>query len=265
MNRWIPLGAWTHIGFPEVGALVAWDHAVYRVLEINDIPRVDWTAADAKAAAIQGPPRIVVVRPAHITGDDTKLHRHDVHLQAQAGTTWDVYPTEHYPLCARCGEPPPCREEIAISDAAKAAKQMARYEVAGICPACQQPVRQGSRTFDENLYMPGGPPVTFHASRRECYGGLIGYEDAWVAADPDHRKPRYRCDGVLTAHSGDTYECTQGTDCPGAQASHKALQVCQCHRHTARSYRLDRDARNLAFDPQCPQHPAGNTAGGEVA
>lgn len=260
-RRWRPLGADAHTGNPEIGALVAVDHTVYRVQEIRPKPRIDWDQRGIDLVERHGEkaaPVNVIVRPAHITGDDPKLCRHDKHLRAYGEMSrWWVYPHEHYPICASCSEPMPCRERLAIETSESAAKHMARYEIAGICPACGEPVtqRQGSRTFDENLYMPGGPPVTFHASRRECWSGLVKYEDKWVQADPENRKRRYRCRGVLTTHTSTVYECSLGVECPGPQASHLALTGCSCPEHERIVHRLAKDALNIALEPQ----------GGEVA
>lgn len=257
----LPLGARMQYRTPEVGALIAWDHGVYRVMEVRPVPRDLWSDDDFRRDGESFPsesaaPMWVVIRPAHVKGDDPKLRSKDVHLRGPGTCRWDVYPHEHYPVCAQCGEPVPCREQSAVEQAHRAAEHAARYEVAGMCPACQEPVtqRQGSRTFAENLYMPGGPPVTFHASRRECWWGLVSYEDKWVQADPDRRSYRYKCTGVATIH-GDTgtYECTYGLACPGPQASHRALVGCQCPEHE-RGFRprgfggLPKDARNLATD-----------------
>lgn len=252
MNReWAPNGAQLLRGNPGVNAFVALDHRVWRVLEIRPKPRADWDDEALRVVSNWGDaaaPANVVLRPARTTGDDPQLRSQDRHFRAYGTRThWWVYPHDHYPVCGTCGEPTPCRERTAIEESERAAKHMVRYEVAGVCPACQQPVtgRQGSRTFDENLYMPGGPPVTFHAGRRECYSGMVSYEETWVAADPEHRRPRYRCDGVLTVHSARAYECTQGARCPGPHAAHRARLGCGCPDHDNVVVQLTGDAVNL--------------------
>lgn len=266
-GKWRPLGATARRGNPEIGALVAVNHVVYRVREIRPKPRVDWDADAIAYVERHGPtagPVNVICRPAHITGDDPKLRSKDRHFRAHGKLTWWwTYPNEHYSVCASCGEPMPCRERLAIEEAERAAKFAARYEVPGVCPACCSPVtqRQGARTFAENLCVPLGPPVTFHASKRDCFNDLLRYEERWVAADPDNRRPRYHCDGILTAHDPDNYECAQGIDCPGPQASHKALRGCQCHPHNGPWLRVNKRAQNLALTAESPQHPA---EGGET-
>lgn len=260
-SEWHPLGAVAQRGNPEIGALVAVDHAVYRVREIRPKPGVDWdeqAVEYVKHYGTKAAPVNVIVRPARIAGDDPKLRGKDIHLRAYSQLTrWWVYPHEHYPICSGCGEPMPCRETLAIEASARAAKFMGRYELPGVCPACGSPVtkRQGFRTFDENLYVPLGPPVTFHAGRRACWDGLVDYEEAWVKVDPENRKRRYRCDGTLTTHSTTEYECTQGVECPGPQASHRAVSGCRCPWHKSACYVLARDALSVALEPQ----------GGEVA
>lgn len=250
-DRWYPYGAREQYGFPDIGVLIALDHAVYRLRSIEPRPEDLWGEQGhhwVKLYGNKGTPHAAVIRPAQFTGEDARLFRKDRHLLVCAVMQWHVYPCEHYPVCSQCGEPVPCRESEATEQAQRAAKLMSRYEIAGICPACQTPVadRQSSRTFDVNFYMPGGPPVTFHSGRRECWSGMVEYETQWVAADPEHRTAIYRCDGILTAHTETTYECTQGAVCPGPQASHKALLGCSCAEHENRLFRLTKDAVNVS-------------------
>lgn len=231
--RWYPLGAERlYYSPPPVGALTAIGHAVWRVVDVQPVPSEKWTDEEREAIekiSHKYRPHMVVVRPVEITGDDPRARDHDVHLHA-AGATWHVYPDEHYPVCAACGEPLPCREQMAARIAEQSAKYMDRYATEGVCPACQEPVtsRQKSMTFSENLEVPAGPPVTFHVGRGGCRQSAADYEKRWVAADPNRRRAVLSCAGHVTTHNDGTYECTEFNECPGPRAKHTSFSVCRC-------------------------------------
>jgi hypothetical protein len=231
--RWHPHGVSMRYltDTPPPGTLVAGDHAVWRIISVTDRPEVDWTQRDREAVA--GDPRIVpqvvILRPVALDPSVT-AHDEDRHVSAWPPRTWwAVYDTEHYPICAACLEPLPCRQQMAEQVAAAAAGRMERYSYAGICPACQEPVtaRQRSLTLGDNLHLPGGPPVTFHL-RRRCWGSAVEYEKAWVAADPGRRTTTLSCAGTVTNHNDGTYECTEWPDCPGPRAWHRCYMTCRC-------------------------------------
>lgn len=257
--RWYPQGTGHHYGKPEPGMVVALWHAAWRVVSATDRPRELWDPEDEELQreleqppadrcedvlrAIRGPfvpPYAVVLRPAHITGDDPRSRDRDVSVAAggRRPNTWDVYRHEHYAVCARCAEPLPCREQMAERLSAAAAKKLSRYELAGVCPACEEPVtaRQRSLTWPENLEVPGGPPVTFH-DRSGCRNSAADYEERWVAADPQRRAPTLTCTGHVTNHADGTYNCTEDAACPGPRARHRGYSVCSCPDCHARPVR----------------------------
>jgi len=224
---------------PEPGALIAHEHAVWRVIEITELSREDWTEEDWTEAEVTerrdhgGPPMtIVVLRPVRITSTDVRARDHDMHYRWPRHIGWDVYPDEHYPVCSACGEPTPCREKIGQRVGAREMERMERYEVAGVCPACREPVtaRQRFLTFPDNVELPGGPPVTFHR-RKRCLYYAAQYETAWVAADPERRRATLSCPGHLVNHGNNTYDCTQLGDCSGPTARHPSYDVCDCPEH----------------------------------
>lgn len=131
---------------------------------------------------------------------------------------------EHYAVCHSCGDVPPCSEVWTERISDEHAKQDARFEVEGICPSCQKPIttRQKVHRFEENLRVPLGPPVTFHA-RRACIGGAIAYDRA-VAVATD-REPRLSCEGMLTVHMDGFTQCTNIT-CPGLDVAHQSFARC---------------------------------------
>lgn len=221
---------------PRVGDLLAWRHEVWRVREITLVPEVDWSERDRTymdrikpEVRDQYAPKHVVIRPVRIGGSDVRDRDHDVHLRAQVGTfrAWDVYPNEHYPVCVACHEPMPCREEMARREGESAMRKMNRYTTPGVCPACNEPITSRQRsliTFDENVKVPGGPPVTFHL-RGGCRGGAIDYEKKWVAADPENRRTTLSCPGHVQRHT-DGIECSEGPLCPGEKLPHRSVGVC---------------------------------------
>lgn len=162
----------------------------------------------------------IIVRP---IGDEFDFAQHNISLGMSRHAYVHVLP-EHYAVCHRCGELPPCSEvwTETLSDAA--AEKASRYEVEGVCPSCQEPItrRQHSYRFDENLYVPLGPPVTFHA-RRGCGMSATAYDEA--VAKATGRDPRMSCDGLHTHHLDGYHECTNIT-CPGIQWRHRTYARC---------------------------------------
>lgn len=233
--RWYPVGTQS-VPLPSLGQLIAWRHSVWRVVEINPVPEVDWTDAEGKRMAAYLPqfrtqyaPYHVIVRPVAITGDDPRARDRDVHLRRTAGGSraFDVYPNEHYPVCSQCQEPVPCREEMARKGAEDGMRKMNRYAMSGVCPACEEPITSRQRaliTFDENLELPGGPPVTYHL-RQGCKGAAINYEKRWAAADPDHRRTTLSCPGKVCRHT-DGIECSEDPMCPGHKLPHGSVTAC---------------------------------------
>lgn len=229
--RWYPEGT-TYATRPYPGDLVARDHAVWRVISVTPRPPELWTEESRERVRRHGDryiPHAVVLRPVD-AGDDPKHRGRDLHIEAR-GAHWDVFRSEHYPICAKCSEPRPCREEMAERVSAAAAQRFARYETPGICPACEKPVtaRQKSMTFADNLEVLGGPPVTFHVNRAGCTQEARRYEERWVAADPQRRRAVLSCVGSVINHNDGTYECSELAACPGPAAAHRGgYTVCRC-------------------------------------
>lgn len=196
---WIPDRAHSVSRPPESGALVAFEHAVWRVVEVRPVPEDMWTDHDRTMLRNLRPAHwataesaVVVLRPVSNISGATACEE-DRHLRHRWGRSWYVYPDEHFPLCSQCGEPTPCREVLAERATERLVERelarMARFENPGVCPACGEPVtgRQKSLTFAENVEIPGGPPVTFHVGRSACFNWAAGYEVCWAAADPSRR------------------------------------------------------------------------------
>lgn len=235
--RWWPLGTKGERK-PAVGRIVAWRHMAWRVVESGPVPEVDWTQEDRDRLTGYKPayrakyePWRIVMRPVTVTGDDPRDRDYDVHLRLGASyyAGFDTYPDEHYPVCAACGEPVPCREAKASEITEAASKKADRYSIPGVCPNCQEMItaRQKAVTFDENLHVPFGPPVTFHAGRRECRYYAADYEEKWAQQAPG-RVTTLSCPGDIWRHV-DGPECTEGDDCRGLAARHRHRQSCD-HR-----------------------------------
>jgi hypothetical protein len=215
---WHPSG--TRLVFKlKPGMLLPIEHRVLRVIEVRD---------RSEDFPDDGRPIRVILRPADL-GDDCRDRDSDESWSGGKHTGWNVYRDEHYPVCAKCSEPLPCREQMAERISGDAAKRMSRYETAGVCPSCGEVVssRQESLTWSDNIEVIGGPPVTFHM-RRACRHSAGTYEKRWVAADPERRKATLTCPGHITNHNDGTYECSEFGHCPGWRASHRGYTVCRC-------------------------------------
>ena len=144
------------------GQLVAWNHRVWRVTSVEELQpggRRPW--------------RLVLGNPTSVNRDEVSLGvgHHPSHIHA---FTED----EHYPVCANCGGPWPCRELHSREQAKQDAARARRYELPGVCPACEEPVtpRQLRQTWLVNLHhWDRDQPVTFHL-RRGCEDEAIRYD-----------------------------------------------------------------------------------------
>lgn len=226
--RWYPDGTVSKRR-PDVGDLIPHEHAVWRIVEVRDIPEAD-------RDRYRDCPFVLTLRPATITGDDPRARDHDIHIGRPKWRSWDVYPDEHYPICACCHEPVPCRAEMAKREAERMGERLNRFSQAGVCAYCGEVIRprQKSVTFaGDNLELPGGPPVSFHLrGKPHCINGAIQYEKRWVAADPDNRPWRLYCPGSVVNHNDGTYECSRGAACPGPHVRHDSYRACadeECH------------------------------------
>lgn len=211
-ERWLPVegrGIYDLAGL-EPGTVVAIDHPGFRhkPWRVYEIRRRDDDWFDA------------ILRPDGVKFDFAQ-HNQTIGIKRYAPI---FRLPEHYGLCHTCGELTPCSEVWTEKMSDAAAEQSARFEVEGICPSCQEPVtaRQKSHRFEENLRVPLGPPVTFHA-RARCMGGAVDYDLA-VAKATD-REPRLSCDGMLTRHLDHYEECTNIT-CPGLNVRHRSFALC---------------------------------------
>lgn len=255
--RWHPSGT-RRVSQPEPGMFLPYEHKVYRIVEVNPVPDESWSDEDRKRVgwSATNTPRMIVVRPIDVTSTDVRARDHDKHFRVggERTATLYLYTDTHYPICAECHEPLPCRDQMAEQVSTKAAEQMVRYEVPGVCPACSEVVthRQRSQTWPDNAVIPGGPPITFHL-RGKCHYEAVRYEKQWAALDPDRRRMVLSCEGHVTNHNDGTYQCTELTECPGPTAHHPSHTICRCpdcHARGVFGCFPSPTSRNRAFDDE---------------
>ena len=196
-------------GVPKVGDVFPYEHAVYRVTSVDStVSLPDGRNAYRATFAPLDSTDPDDVRPVHL------------------GPAWLKYPDRHYPVCATCREPMPCRERTVDRLAATAAATADRFATEGVCPACMNVVTSTELSihYPDNVVVPFGPPLTFHW-RAQCRNALLEYDTAWARVLGC--RPLLSCPGVVMWHAT-TYECTRGEECAGSHAIHQLHTVCSC-------------------------------------
>lgn len=221
---------------PDVGMVLAMGHAVWRIVAVEDIP---WSDADrrmfdgggfrvrpgAKAEDwLHRPFRVAAewiggVRPEWVTDEQRTGH---ITIRSTHTPSWKVYPGGRWPQCSCCGEPMPCRAAITDVKVDAEMERLATMDarLPGTCWGCGEPVtsRQRSVTYSgDNVDLPGGPTVVFHA-RRACSHLAEKYELRWLEGDPTRVRMLTwpKCRGCLYWHADGSSECVGGhPDCRG--------------------------------------------------
>jgi len=191
------------------GNLIAVDYQPMRhqPWRIHDVRQVDGRTA-------------LIVRP---VGEQFDFAQYNESISIRSTAMVDVLP-EHYSVCARCGQLPPCAEVWNEHVAGVVTSRAARYETAGMCPACGEPVtyRQRSIRVEENIVVPLGPPVTFHA-RRGCGTAAVRYDQE--VANTTGRAPILSCPSLQIRHTDGMHECGNEA-CPGQHVAHRGFSLC---------------------------------------
>lgn len=231
------------------GDMIALERALWRLIEVRDVPVADWDdndqhyydahtdPADRTAAYRQVPRRADGtrippgewnLRPVNLIVEPAKGGKRR-HLRCRPYvmlTSLYVIP-EHHPVCSACGELYPCRHLDMEAETAKQMAKFTKYEsiLPGCCWSCGNPVteRQKSIAFEgENLLRPGGPPVVFHLRKGSpyCSSAAYSYDKRWIEAAPD-RHPRLFCPGNVVVHV-DGPECSEDPYCPGPRMNHQS-------------------------------------------
>lgn len=223
-DRWRPddRTGWEKTADLSKGDIVVADRRPFLVDRVSGIPAEQWPKEYVDLWLTQEMPDTQTwrSRPLRVQGfwqnpgADTRIHG----TIAPAHHNWDVLP-EHYSVCHRCLELPPCRhvhnETVMRNASAKMARDMAILP--GSCHACKEPItrRQKSFTFPgANLIRPdlGEHSAIFH-TRSKCSGPLTAYDKRWAAAEEGRARLLY-CDGRQTRHYDESTECTN-PDCTG--------------------------------------------------
>lgn len=159
---WIPRGAVRFDGVPELGALVADDHAVWEVLDVVELDHDrDWPGARTHELVLGSR-----TGPASVRRVATSWY-----------SAWWVY-QDRVPLCSCCQEPVPCRARVVDDTAQRILGEMLRFSERGRCPACLRQVSGARRsvTFSANARVPLGPAVSFHLDEPGCRNAAAAYE-----------------------------------------------------------------------------------------
>lgn len=181
----------------EVGMLVIWERAPWRITAIDERPDDLWgdkyeqqftSAVTAwerykqhdkpERHTWRGRPIAVQITPVADPKADP------IHLIAPGDYEWQVLP-EHYAVCVACGELPPCRHETneQQADVIAARNDVLMDIPPGHCLGCGEFVtrrQQAARFPGPNLWRPDLPEnsALFHA-RKECSGEVERYRRQW--------------------------------------------------------------------------------------
>lgn len=246
MTDWTPDNAWPKSGPPTAGALVAANHAVWRITKVTDqplndnerqtwldlgMPDVDtWTrrpyTAELEWVAGAAPADDDGTRPylGSITVRTVHYHQHRWHTYAASG---------RWPMCSCCGEPTPCRAELEDREVSRGLNEVEKHarKRPGHCWSCNEEITSRQKTVTyagDNIDLPGAPSPRFHI-RGKCGAWARAYEWRWIAEDP--RRERIltwpKCGGILTVHADGSSECHGGTGPLGRD--HATQADCRGH------------------------------------
>jgi len=200
VEAWTPLESHfsTEIGKIPIGSLIAFDYRPYRLTEVRDRAFDLWPAEiQAEYAQMGGTDpdtwwaRVQTIR----LQPDGRHEAKGLHRLVRAHYRLHVLP-EHYAVCHRCGDLPPCREAVVDRQVAEATKVMDQAMALrpGDCHACGEPVtgRHKAISFPgPNLIRPDLPngTVVFHGRHGECGNSAYRYDERWAAAEPGRARP----------------------------------------------------------------------------
>ena len=180
----------------QPGTVVAWNYKPLLITETEEINIANWPDSYLKGWEAAGRPdrETWSGRPLRIHNrpDGTK----DPIKVGTAPASWQylVLP-QHYAVCNRCGELPPCRE-IFLDHLMAIESGRMDFEMQlthGACHACGQRVtpREHSVLFPgDNLVRPDlGPNTAVFHTRRGCMDITLAYQNRWLKAGKG-RTPR---------------------------------------------------------------------------
>jgi hypothetical protein len=203
------------------GEITVWERKAYRVVEVREKAHANWPERyrDEWVKAGMPDPTGWYYRPLVVVLQNESDPTADaLHLIGPGNRTWYTLP-EHYSICHRCHEIPPCTHVHTEGVMERANEHMAEQMaiMPGFCHACNEPIthRQKSTVFSgPNLIRPdfGDDSAVFHL-RGSCYGDVESYDKRWAAATGSKR--RFFCNGHMAVHIDKSLTCTEGAECPG--------------------------------------------------
>jgi hypothetical protein len=239
------------------GTIVIAGRRPFRIDRVTELPTDQWPDKFVTAWREAGMPDVEqwASRPYRVSGlfegpnADDRLHS----TAAAASHLWDVLP-EHYAVCHRCFELPPCshahNERITALATERMEEDMAILP--GACHGCRGPItkRQKAFTFPgANLIRPdfGDDSAIFH-TRGRCYYALTSYDKRWTEAE-EGRERFFYCDGTVVHHHDGTDEC-DNPQCVGKGAMRKLVDHrCQIWHRPDTDARLYGAMRDFGQEP----------------
>ena len=210
---------WKGEGRPAEGEVVAYKWAAWEVTHVADaMPTAEedekLRAYKPEFRAGHGPYRLTLRRrhgPKHPQEND----RGEVALRVPAGSLyrWDKYRSGRVPLCSCCGDPWPCRANLAEQTAAASARQtdeLGRRAEVGACFGCGEPITTRQRVIRypdaENVRVLLAAAPVFH-ERKSCRQFVVEYERERARRLPDAAP-------VVDVRSGALLRWNDGTEVP---------------------------------------------------
>lgn len=193
-----PIGARRQYRYPELRevialALEANHYKAWRIVNVN--PRDDGRTT-------------YHLRPAHMDPDPNVATDADIHGSLDNTPSIYVLP-EDYPVSVKTGEIMPTKETLDAWDEEDRTREHNAFNMPMGCPACGELItqRQHRETFDRNLVVPDGPPVTFHV-RAKCWA--IGGEYKKAIAEENRALEAFTADA-------DTFDWEGGANGPAGE------------------------------------------------
>lgn len=182
---------------PAVGEVVAYGWAAWEVVHVDSAEltpdEVEQLSAYKPAVRAALAPYRMILHRRHGPQRDGESDRGDIALRVPAGSLyrWARYRSGRVPLCSCCGDPWPCRANLAEEAAAESARQVdelgRRVEV-GACFGCGKPITTRQRVIRypdaENVRVLLADAPVFH-ERQACRPFVVEYERERARRLPD--------------------------------------------------------------------------------
>ena len=173
---------------PAVGEVVAYGWAAWEVVHVDSAEptpdEVEQLSAYKPAVRADLAPYRMILHRRHGPKRDGENDRGDIALRVPAGSLyrWARYRSGRVPLCSCCGDPWPCRANLAEQTAAESARkvdELGRRAEIGACFGCGEPITTRQRVIRypdaENVRVLLAAAPVFH-ERESCREFVVGYE-----------------------------------------------------------------------------------------